>query len=187
MRKVLICSLIFLVFILATTVPCALCAQPPVSPWPPEPEWQPMPPEEARPNYRRISIVSSGERWLTAGESFYLWYAWYFMPTNVMYNIDTREQATNPLCLQDRTDQANCIWTVKMDGKPLKPTGRFTGTCKWYRFYYDTWYIVPRAIWREYYIEFPQGLAEGTYIIELYGKPCWAEPFSRTVTLHVAD
>ena len=189
MRKVLICSLIFLVLALATTVPCALCARPPVSPWPPEEKWYPMPPWEALPPADQwIEIDYNGEYSLAEGESFLLWYGWVCWPTNVMYDAVTAEPATVPWSLQGHTDAANCIYTVTMDGTLLKPTGRFTANCQWFNLHeFGFNYIVPKATGHLSYILFPQGLAAGTYIIDVYGQLCWAGPASCTVTLTVED
>lgn len=193
MRKKLFLLALTMTFALIVTILGASCAQPPPSPWSPEEEWRPMSPEEARPEIGVRIVIYGGEYDLEPSQAFYLWYRWGFVPTNEAYNLTSGEPVTAYWNLQDRTDSANCRYTVTMNGEPLKPTDSFTAICNWYRFWnsplpsdsVDYWAVAPRFVLHEYYVEFPQGLSEGTYEIFLYGQPSRGEPFSHTTYLHV--
>ena len=156
-------------------------------------QWRPMSPEEARPEIGSRIVIYGGEYDLEPSQAFYLWYRWGFLPSNEAYNLSDGEPVTAYWNLQDRTDFANCRYTVTMNGEPLEPTDSFTAICKWYRFWnsplpsdsVDYWAVAPRFVVDEYYIEFPQGLSEGTYEIFLYGQPGGGEPFFYTTFLHV--
>lgn len=165
----------------------AFCAQPPSWP-PPEEEWRPMSPEEARPEMRLISIYY-GVKYLEPGEPFFLYYGWGFVPSNVAYDLETGEQVTTYWNLQDRTDWAYCKFSLTINGQSYEPTGQFTGTCNWYRFYdgmNDRWVVVPKWILFTYWVEFPQGLSEGTYETFLTGEIVDGGEFmSFTASLHV--
>lgn len=185
-------SVLALIFCLTATffitiMPGALCVQPPPSPWPPEEEWHPMSPEEARPEIGIMIVIYGGEYYLEPSQPFYLWYRWGFVPTNIAYDLSNGEPVTPIWSLQDRTDYANCRYTVTMNGEPLKPTGNFTATCTWYRFLNgDYWAVAPRFVVHEHYIEFPQGLKADDYSIHLHGQPSGGEPIDLWTTLHVA-
>jgi len=152
-----------------------------------------MSPEEARPDIGPSIVIYGGDHYLLEGEPFYLWYRWGFLPIKEAYNLTTGGPVTPYMNLQDRTDSANCRYTVTMNGTPLKPTDSFTATCNWYRFWNshlpidsgDYWAVAPRAVFDEYYVEFPGGLPEGIYEIELYGQRSGGEPFSHTTYLYV--
>ena len=88
-----------LVFLLATTLvvatlPEAFGAQPLPSPWPPEEEWHPLSPEEARPEIGIMIVIYGGEFYLEAGQPFYLWYRWGLIPTNRAYNLSNMAPVT---------------------------------------------------------------------------------------------
>lgn len=179
MRKTLIFSSTFLIFALMTTIPVALCAQPPPSPWPPEPEWHPC--EPSKPDGTMVLLVPAvppiAMGPIGASEPFYLYTGWFFLPTNEAYYWDTGDPVPPEdfWCLQDHTDFAGWSFiAVTVDDVHCTPTGSFTGTCKWYPFYVirDSAYtlaVAPSAIrLQEYYIEFPDGLPAGSYEIRIH-------------------
>lgn len=185
-------SLILLLPILALLVltPQVSCAQPPPQPWPPEEKWHPVSLNEVTPDCRIVRIYG-GDRYLEPGQPFVLYYGWYFLPTNEAYRLDTGEPVTAQPSLQDRTDSANCIFTVTIDGQEVKPTGNIRLTCEWFRFLnvepsgvsYTA--VAPTSVNHICYIEFPTGLSSGIYVVELYGEPSGGEPFHATTILHV--
>jgi len=182
-------------------IPSALCVGPPLPPgapaeWP-EPEWHPMSLEDGRPKLRQIPLAGLGyQEWvsLDVHEGFYLFYRWAFIPA-VAYDIETGEPVTPEMCLKDQTDSAKCRFTVTMekDGEIvfLEPTSSFTGTGEWVVEWYKEETIFPRVVLHEYYIEYPSGLEQGTYVITIYGEPCnptngvYSEPWKRITTLYV--
>ncbi|MCK4474319.1 hypothetical protein KAU30_00645 [Candidatus Bathyarchaeota archaeon] len=189
MKKKLIAGLILSIFALTTAIPMGLCAQPPPSEWPPEPEWHPMSPDEAQPEIPTMIWPYGGEYYLEPGQPFYIRFGWLFLPTNEAYDL-SGEPVTPSWDLQDRTDSAYCRIAVTMNGEPLEPTGSFRATCKWGVVWdYDREppedIIVPRSVVYYYYFEFPDGLPEGVYYIVLYGQPSGGEPFEYTTILYV--
>lgn len=189
MKKVLIIGLVFLIFALTAEMPRALAVEPPTSPWPPEQEWHPMPPPE--PQMSSIPIFG-GDYYLKQGESFFFFYGWFFIPTNVAYDLTTGQPETSAFTnLKDSTDAANALYIVTMNGQLLEPTFTFSGTCKWCRVVAadGRWFVVPRAMVRFYYIVFPNGLLAGEYTIETCCRPVnpqvYPEPLYFTTFLHV--
>jgi len=186
----------------AAILPVALCAQAPPTEWPPEEEWHPMSPGEARPDMLLVAIYG-GECSLTAGEPFYFFYGWSFLPTNEAYDFKTGQPVIACANLQDRTDSANCRYTVTMqkdggDALPLEPTSSLTAGCRWNRFWNsflprppryegDYWAVAPRAVVHEYYIEFPGGLDRGDYLVRLHAEPSGGVPFDVYTAVHVTD
>lgn len=167
-------------------IPSALCGGPPLPPgapeeWPVE-EWHPMSPEEARPEGMGEGIRLAGLGHpkdpvpLDEGQSFYLYYLWAFVPY-MAYDMETGELVSPEYNLQDRTDSAQAHITVTMqkeDEEPefLEPTSAFTGTGEWVIDWYHPNIIFPTVIMHEYYIEYPEGLEEGTYTIHIQYVPC---------------
>jgi len=160
--------------------------------WPPKEEWNPTSPEEARPQMRMIRI-HGGDYYLEQGESFFLYYRWGFVPTNIAYDLANGQPETFFADLQDKTDSAYAYYSVTMNGEPLEPTYSFTGTCKWLRFENPPgsghWVVVPRTVFHEYYIVFSNGLPPGEYTVLTHCRPAnpqvYPEPFSFTTILHV--
>jgi len=187
-------------------IPTALCAE-----WPPEERWHPMSRREfmaaLRERLGESNVVplllgspdvdNPQERLLTAGTAFCLYYGWAMAPTSEAY-LEDGTPITPSYVVSDQTDAAYCTYTITMDYERLNPTSTCTFFGEWVRtgdpaFPGET-IIARRVVEHFYFIEFPDGLPRGDYIVHLYGEPVgivrwaedeWLSPFDRWITLHV--